>query len=206
MSGFIGLNSRALFSDNILPFDGESYLIDNILSATEQKYFFDSFFAAIAWQHEVVKLYGKEITTKRKVAWYGEKAFEYKYSNSVKVAKLWTSELLALKMLIEQITDEKYNTCLLNLYHNGTEGMGWHTDAEQSLKKDGAIASLSLGANRQFQFRHQNTNTTISLLLNNGSLLLMKGKTQTYWKHRLPVAKKISEPRINLTFRTSIYY
>ena len=136
------------------------------------------------------------------MAWYGDTDFEYTYSKITKRALPWTAELVALKKIIEKKTGEKFNSCLLNLYHNGDEGMAWHSDAEKVLKKNGAIASLSLGAERKFTFKHKETKETISLILENGSLLVMKGSTQTSWLHRLPPTKLISKPRINLTFRS----
>jgi len=104
--------------------------------------------------------------------------------------------------MVEDLTQETYNSCLLNLYHNGSEGMGWHSDDEKELLKDGAIASLSLGADRKFVFKHKRSNEKVSVWLEHGSLLLMRGPTQTHWKHSLPTTKKIHSPRINLTFRT----
>ncbi|MEY4861289.1 MAG: hypothetical protein RL059_988, partial [Bacteroidota bacterium] len=154
------------------------------------------------WKNDQAFIYGKLIITKRKVAWYGDTDFEYTYSKTTKRALPWTTELLELKKIAEKLTGEKFNSCLLNLYHNGDEGMTWHSDAEKVLKKNGAIASLSLGAERKFSFKHKETKETLSLNLENGSLLLMKGSTQTYWLHRLPPTKLISTPRINLTFRS----
>ena len=107
-----------------------------------------------------------------------------------------------MKELIEQKTGEAYNSCLLNLYHDGSEGMAWHSDGEKELKKRGAIASLSLGAMRKFSFKHKTTKNVVSLDLKPGSLLVMKGETQQHWLHRLPPTKKVQEARINLTFRT----
>ncbi|MCA1744794.1 MAG: alpha-ketoglutarate-dependent dioxygenase AlkB, partial [Bacteroidales bacterium] len=109
-----------------------------------------------------------------------------------------------LKMVIEKETGETFNSCLLNLYHSGEEGMAWHSDGEKDLKKDGAIASLSFGAERKFAFKHQETKETVSLILEHGSLLIMKGTTQTNWLHRLPPTKRVTTPRVNLTFRTII--
>ena len=147
-------------------------------------------------------LFGKRIVTKRKVAWYGSRPFEYTYSNNTKKALQWTKGLLELKELVEKHTKETYNTCLLNLYHNGEEGMGWHSDDEKELKPDGAIASLSFGAQRKFVFKHKSTKIKVDLVLDHGSLLVMKGSTQKYWQHRLPPTKKVHKPRINLTFRS----
>ena len=114
----------------------------------------------------------------------------------------WTKELAALKSITEEITQTTFNSCLLNLYHSGNEGMAWHSDDEKSLGKDTVIASLSFGAERKFCFKHKRTGQVISLLLESGSLLLMKGATQTNWLHRLPPTTKVTQPRVNLTFRT----
>ena len=116
----------------------------------------------------------------------------------------WTKELLELKTIIEDKTNETFNSCLLNLYHNGNEGMAWHSDAEKDLKKDGAIASLSFGAERKFGFRHKKDKETVYVILEHSSLLLMKGTTQTHWLHRLPPTTKVLKPRVNLTFRTIV--
>lgn len=158
----------------------------------------------IEWKNDLAIIFGKRIETKRKVAWYGDKPFEYTYSNNTKKALSWNNELLVLKTLIEKESGETYNSCLLNLYHNGIEGMAWHSDAEKDLKKNGAIASLSLGAERKFAFKHKENKKVISMNLENGSLLVMKDDTQTYWLHRLPPSKKVLTPRINLTFRTIV--
>jgi alkylated DNA repair dioxygenase AlkB len=194
-----------LFSDhtkNLLPFDGEVIYHGPILSQEEASSFFEGLWGNIKWENDEAYIFGKHIITKRKVAWYADKTYEYTYSKITKTAKIWTPELLALKEKIEKISGESYNSCLLNLYHSGEEGMGWHSDGEKDLKENGAIASLSLGAERKFAFKHRETKQVIDLLLHQGSLLLMKGVTQKYWLHRLPPTKKVKTPRINLTFRT----
>jgi len=147
-------------------------------------------------------IFGKHIITKRKVAWYADKPFEYTYSNIKKTGLIWTSELIELKELTENLTGETFNSCLLNLYHSGEEGMAWHSDGEKDLKKKGAIASLSFGAERKFAFKNKRTKEVISRVLEHGSLLIMKGDTQENWLHRLPPTKKNFGPRVNLTFRT----
>ena len=149
-------------------------------------------------------IFGKLILTKRKIAWYGDTEFEYTYSNRTKKALPWTKELLALKSKIENETGEHFNSCLLNLYHTGEEGMAWHSDGEKDLKKDGAIGSLSFGVERKFCFKHKTTKETVSVMLEHGSLLVMKGTTQTHWLHRLPPTTKTLKPRVNLTFRTIV--
>ncbi len=189
-------------SKNLLPKDGIVNYFGKILTHKESNHYFDILSKHIAWQNDQAIIYGKLIITKRKVAWYGDSDFEYTYSKTTKRALPWTAELLTLKLLIEEKTGEKFNSCLLNLYHNGEEGMAWHSDAEKALKKNGAIGSLSLGADRKFAFKHKETKETISIILENGSLLVMKGTTQTNWLHRLPVTKLVSQARINLTFRS----
>ena len=187
---------------NLLPQDGLVNYYKNLLTLNEANSYFDSLLHSIEWKNDQAFIYGKLIITKRKVAWYGDTDFEYTYSKITKRALPWTAELVELKKITEELTGEKFNSCLLNLYHNGDEGMAWHSDAEKELKKNGAIGSLSLGAERKFTFKHKETKETISLILENGSLLVMKGTTQTNWLHRLPPTKLISTPRINLTFRS----
>jgi alkylated DNA repair dioxygenase AlkB len=187
---------------NLLPKDGIVVYYKNLLTINEANLYFDCLLNTIEWKNDQAVIYGKLIITKRKVAWYGDTDFEYTYSKTTKRALPWTTELIELKKIAEELTGEKFNSCLLNLYHNGDEGMTWHSDAEKVLKKNGAIASLSLGAERKFSFKHKETKETLSLILENGSLLVMKDCTQTYWLHRLPPTKLISTPRINLTFRS----
>lgn len=189
---------------NLLPKDGTVNYYGKILSVEEADSFYNALLNGIEWKNDEAVLFGKHILTKRKVAWYGEKNFKYTYSNTTKEALPWTKELVALKELIEVKTGEKFNSCLLNLYHDGNEGMAWHSDGEKDLKKNGAIGSLSFGAERKFAFKHKETKETVSLLLQHGSLLVMKDTTQTHWSHRLPPTKLISKPRINLTFRTIV--
>jgi alkylated DNA repair dioxygenase AlkB len=187
---------------NLLPQDGIVNYYGRLWSTIETNQYLDSLLTTIEWRNDEAVIFGKHIITKRKCAWYGDSGFSYTYSNITKNALPWTTTLLQLKKIVEEKTGEPFNSCLLNLYHNGTEGMAWHSDAEKDLKKNGAIASLSFGAERKFSFKHKQTGQIISLILEHGSLLLMKGTTQTHWLHRLPAAKTILKPRVNLTFRT----
>ena len=189
---------------NLLPFDGMVNYHGMIFSPAEAEKFLKDLSANIAWEHDEVMMFGKKIITKRKVAWYGDEPFNYTYSHVKKTALPWTPILQAIKDKIEEASGETYNSCLLNLYHNGEEGMGWHTDNEKELKKEGAIASISFGAPRKFCFKHKQREEKVDLLLDHGSLLVMKGSTQSHWLHRLPPSKKINSLRINLTFRTII--
>lgn len=186
---------------NILPCDGEVNYHGPILNSKKSEYYFNTLLNDIHWENDKAIIFGKLITTKRKVAWYGDDNYSYTYSNTTKHSLPWTQELLELKSLVQEKSGEKYNSCLLNLYHNGDEGMAWHSDAEKDLKKNGAIGSLSLGAERKFAFKHKVTKQSVSVILQNGSLLVMKGTTQNHWLHRLPPTKLVKRPRINLTFR-----
>ena len=187
--------------NNLLPFDGEVNYYGSVMNTEQSEYYFDQLLQNIQWENDKAIIFGKLIITKRRVAWYGDKPFEYTYSKTTKSALPWTKELLELKEIIENKTGEKLNSCLLNLYHNGDEGMAWHSDGEKDLKKNGAVGSLSFGAERKFLFKHKKTKQTVSVYLEKGSLLVMKGTTQINWLHRLPPTKKVKKSRINLTFR-----
>ena len=197
-----------LFSDNqitnLLPYDGTVLHYGTVLSVAEANHYFNELYNSIEWKHDEAVIFGKHILTNRKVAWYGDKEFDYTYSNTTKKALPWTKELIELKKLTEEKTEASYNSCLLNLYHDGNEGMAWHSDSEKMLLKNGAIASFTFGAERKFAFKHKDTKDSTSLILEHGSLLVMKDETQTHWLHRLPPSVAIKRPRINLTFRTII--
>lgn len=186
---------------NLLPYDGTVLYFGQIIQQQQSDAYFDALFRFIAWKNDEAVIYGKHIMTKRKVAWYADHPFSYTYSKTTKHALAWTPALLELKETVERITGEIFNSCLLNLYHDGNEGMAWHSDGETDLKKNGAIASLSFGAERKFAFKHKTTQEKVELFLEHGSLLVMKDVTQAYWRHRLPPSKRITTARINLTFR-----
>ena len=191
-------------SYNYLPYQGTVQYYGKVIPNLRADDYFDKLMQNIAWENDQAIIFGRKIITKRKVAWYGDQAFEYTYSNINKYALPWTKELLELNVLVESLTGELFNSCLLNLYHTGEEGMAWHSDDETDLKRDGAIASLSFGAERKFAFKHKHSKEKIELYLEHGSLLVMKDTTQSYWLHRLPPTKKVTTPRVNLTFRTIV--
>ena len=189
---------------NLLPGDGIVHYYGKMMTSEEAGAMAEALLNRIEWRNDEAVIYGKRIITKRKVAWYGDQPFSYTYSKTTKTALPWTPELLILKNLAEKHSGETYNSCLLNLYHDGSEGMAWHSDGEKDLRKNGAIASLSFGAERKFCFKHKHSGEKIDVFLEAGSLLVMKGETQTHWLHRLPPSTKIHQPRINLTFRTIV--
>lgn len=163
--------------------------------------FAQSMIREFPWAHDEVFVYGKRHITKRKTAWFGDRAFDYIYSGTKRTALPWTRVLHDIKRRVEEITAQSYNSCLANLYENGSQGMGWHRDSENELQNCGYIASVSFGAARRFDFKHLASREKISVLLENGSLLTMAGETQTHWQHQLPKNLGVLEPRINLTFR-----
>jgi alkylated DNA repair dioxygenase AlkB len=188
-------------TSNLLPYNGHVNYFGKILSNEEILYYFKELNDTIAWKNDEVLIFGKLIKTKRKVAWYATSNIDYTYSNISKKALPFTPILLNLKQLVELKTGETYNACLLNLYQNGSEGMGWHSDDEKTLEPLASIASLSLGSERKFSLKHQLNKQTVSVKLENGSLLEMKDETQLFWKHSLPKTTQVLGPRINLTFR-----
>lgn len=194
-----------LFSNEVITTivqqDGLVQYHGKVLNEREADSYLDKLLHTIEWKNDEAIIFGKHIVTKRKVAWYANADYEYTYSNKTKMALPWTKELLALKKLVDGKTGTVFNSCLLNLYHNGNEGMAWHSDDEKTLEKNSPIASLSFGAERKFMLRHKQTKETLSLILQSGSLLVMQGSTQANWQHCLPKSKKILTPRINLTFR-----
>ena len=186
---------------NILPQDGIALYYEKIVNDDEVKQLYDALLNNIHWENERVIMFGKEIITKRKVAFFSDPSISYRYASQTKIGLPWTSTLLTIKNRVESITKESYNACLLNLYHNGEESMGWHSDNEKEIITNSSIASLSLGANRKFSFKHKLSKETVSIELENGSLLEMKGSVQTHWWHALLKSKKVTDARINLTFR-----
>lgn len=190
---------------NILHTDGTVNYYGKILSSGEANQYFDLLMQSVLWKNDEVVIFGKHIVTRRKAAWYGDSDYLYTYSNTTKQALAWTKELSDLKQIVEEYVETKFNSCLLNLYHNGNEAMGWHSDDEKSLGKNNTIASLSLGAEREFLLKHKQTKRIASVVLEHGSLLIMKDATQANWLHSLPKSKNVTQPRINLTFRKIVH-
>ena len=188
-------------SNPLLPRDGVADYIPALFSRNESDDLFKELLATTPWQNDEVMLFGKRRVLSRKVAWMGDESFSYSYSGTSKTASPWTQSLVVIKERVEQQCAHRFNSCLLNLYHDGTEGMGWHSDDEKTLGRNPLIASVSFGAQRVFKFKHRESKEVVSVLLENGSLLVMKGETQHHWVHTMPKTKKITTPRINLTFR-----
>lgn len=189
---------------NVLPRDGEGIYYGAIFSTQHSDSYYDKLLAEIPWRNDEAVMFGRHIVTARKVAWYGDLSFSYHYSGRTRVALEWSPLLLEIKASVEKLAGYTYNSCLLNLYQNGDQGMGWHHDDEKGLGTNSNIASLSFGAVRRFDFRHKESRKKTSLFLEHGGMLIMRGITQSRWQHQLPKTKKVSSPRINLTFRRMI--
>jgi alkylated DNA repair dioxygenase AlkB len=189
---------------HILPLEGSVKYCKDLFGKDESNRLMNVLREEISWKPDVVKIYGKTIITKRQVAWYGDEGIKYRYSGINRYALPWTSELIQINSTIQTLMNESYNSCLLNYYSNGNEGMAWHSDDEKELNPETGILSLSFGANRRFCFKHKFRDLKTELILEHGSALLMDAMCQKYWKHSLPLMKKIQDARINLTFRNII--
>ena len=186
---------------NLLPKDGGATYIPGFFDPEHCAALFTSLQSTIDWKEDQLLMFGKLITTKRKVAWVGDAGCSYTYSGVKKFPQAWTADLLHIKHKLESLTHSTFNSCLLNLYHDGDEGMGWHSDDEKELDSAAPIASVSLGGTRKFAFKHKLDKTSVSLFLEDGSVLLMQPPTQEFWQHSLTKTKRAVAPRINLTFR-----
>ncbi len=189
------------FQNNILPYDGRAYLI---------KHYFNNFsleeiISECHWRDDKISMFGKTYKQARKVAWHGDKGITYSYSRIMMVSPGWTEQLLILKTELNLLLGINYNSVLVNLYQNGKDYMGLHSDDEKELGLRPFITSITLGASRDFVFKHKKTREKILLTLEHGDLLIMKGETQHFWSHGVPKRMKVSEPRLNLTFRKIIY-
>lgn len=185
---------------NILPVDGEAYLIENFFNNNESMLFFETLIHEIPWMQTPIKMFGKDVLQPRLTAWCGEKS--YRYSGQTMVPEPWSKTLLKIKTAVEKEAGVIFTGALLNYYRNEMDSMGWHRDNEKELGENPIIASVSFGASRLFSFKHYyNKGLKESVTLTNGSLLLMKGPTQHFWLHSIPKVKNVVGPRINITFR-----
>ncbi len=156
----------------------------------------------ILWKQEKMNMYGKQVDFPRLTSWYGDTGKPYSFSGIKLTPHPWTAELTEIKQQVETFCSTSFNSVLLNLYRHGNDSISWHSDAEKELGINPVIASVNFGAERVFQMRHNSTQEKISITLEHGSLLVMRGELQHYWKHQVPKTKKTVAPRINLTFRT----
>lgn len=180
-------------------------LYPNLFDSTVADIIFNELNKSVTWSQEVIAMYGKKINVPRLSAWYGEPELSYEYSGIKAHALPWLPVIKTIKQKIELVSGTTFNSVLINLYRDENDSVDWHSDDEPELGKDPTIASVSFGEQRQFHLKNK-TDTTIktSLLLPHGSLLLMKGQTQTNYAHKISKSTRPLQARINLTFRTII--
>ncbi|MFD2561704.1 alpha-ketoglutarate-dependent dioxygenase AlkB family protein [Aquimarina rubra] len=181
--------------------DGDVCYYPHFYDSNQADQLFKTLMETIQWQQDDIKVFGKVYKQPRLTALYASNKNTYTYSNITMTPHLFTDELLLIKEKIELVSSNTFTTCLLNLYRDGQDSNGWHADNEKELGPEPLIASVSLGEERWFHFKHRTKNLKQKILLQHGSLLIMRGKTQENWLHQIPKSKKITKPRINLTFR-----
>ena len=183
---------------------GEILFMKNFLELEKANAYYEKLNSSIQYKQEEIKYFGKIYPLPRKTAWYGDQGFNYSYSGINCNPIPWTTELLELKENIEKyLPTENFNTVLLNLYRDGNDKVGWHSDNEKELGINPTIASLSLGETRRFDLKHKNNpKLKYKFELTPGSLIIMSGALQNNWLHQIPIQKKVLGSRINLTFRT----
>lgn len=185
---------------NLLPSDGEAFLIADAIAPANADRLFAALLQAIAWRAETALVMGRRIALPRLTAWYGEAG--YTYSGIQNTPAPWIPDLLALKTVAERCAGAGFNSVLCNLYRDGQDSVSWHADDEPAMGERPVIASISLGAVRRFQLRHKVQRALrVAVELPHGSCLVMAGATQRHWLHQLPKTARPIGPRINLTFR-----
>jgi alkylated DNA repair dioxygenase AlkB len=183
--------------------DGEVIIYRNFFEELESDLLFNELLNNTKWRQDKIRMFGKEVDLPRLTAWYGNQGKSYKYSGINMNPDTWTPTLLLIKERVEKVIELNFNSVLINLYRDGNDYVSWHSDDEKELGKNPTIASVSFGATRRFLLRHQLNKDLeiVDLSLNHGSLLIMKGSTQHFWKHQVPKTAKVKTERINLTFR-----
>lgn len=181
--------------------NGEYIFIPGFFNQSDSNQYFKSLREKVFWKQESMNMHGKRVEFPRLVAWYGDNEMPYSFSGITLPPNPWIEELLDIKIKIESLAKVAFNRVLLNLYRNGRDSVSWHSDSEPELGKNPTIASVSFGATRKFQLRHNQTKEKIEIHLTHGSLLIMQGELQHFWQHQVPKADKKVGERINLTFR-----
>ena len=188
--------------NNLLPYGGELYYIPDVFAREQGEAYFNQLFTEIRWKQEPIKIFGREVMQPRLTAWYGDVMKPYAYSGITMAPNHWIHPLLEIKSVAEKISGAESSSALLNLYRDGNDGLGWHRDNEKVLGPTPSIASVSLGAVRTFQLRdYKDKKNLISLDLQPGSIVIMRGASQQMWEHRVPKSKKVLGARFNITFR-----
>jgi alkylated DNA repair dioxygenase AlkB len=187
-------------NQNLLSHKGELYYYSSFFSTQEARDYYTSLTEETPWSQREIKIFGKEVMQPRLMAWHGD--VSYSYCGLMLDARAWSSQVLFIKKKVEAFCGESFNTALLNYYRDGDDSIGWHRDNEKVLGANPCIASVSFGAQRRFDLREYKTKENkISIDLESGSLVIMRGETQHFWEHGISKTKKVKEGRINITFR-----
>lgn len=198
--------TESKFSQSIKLKQGDLIYLKDFLNKDEADQFFEHFKNHSKWVQDEIKIFGKTHPLPRLTAWYGNQNCLYRYSGIKNEAQTWTPHLLDLRnRILKVLPTANFNSVLLNYYRSGGDKVGWHSDNEKELGQNPIIASVSLGASRKFQLKHRvDRHLKKELELSSGSLLIMMGELQHFWKHQVPAQKKVTDARINLTFRNLI--
>ena len=191
-------------TDNLLPYDGQVNDLGIVIDYPSPLFY--KLVTELTWQADVVTLFGKTHVTTRQIVWMGDSDIDYQYSGHTRQTIDWTDTVFHVKHHVEQQLlalgiHVNFNSCLLNYYPSGEDGMGYHADDEKELGEQPIIASLSLGATRKFVFKHKKAQDKVELYLESGQLIVMHGDTQSFWKHSITKTKTVNAGRISLTFR-----
>jgi alkylated DNA repair dioxygenase AlkB len=196
---------KSLFPEDKITFDlpdADLEYYPNFFDFEKANELFEQLKTNVTWQQDEITIFGKTINQPRLTALYGNQGKPYSYSNIVMQPHSWSPLIMFIKNEIETVCNQNFTTVLLNYYRNGNDSMGWHADDEKELGRNPIIASVSFGAERVFQMKHNTIpNLKQNIILEHGSLLLVKGTTQHFWKHQIPKTSKPIAGRINLTFR-----
>jgi alkylated DNA repair dioxygenase AlkB len=184
--------------------DGDILMARGFLAKPRADRYFAQLVDSVDWEQHSIRICGKTVASPRLSAWYGDAGANYRYSGLSLEPRPWSPVIRELRTRLEKASGGSFNSVLLNLYRDGVDSMGWHSDDEPELGERPVIASVSLGATRRFRLRHKTRADLepVVVSLEHGSLLIMKGETQRFWKHQLPKSRTVSEPRLNLTFRS----
>lgn len=190
------------FSDNLLTTQGEAYYFPNFFTSADSDTYLEQLISKVHWKQEPIKIFGKSIMQPRLIAWVGDPEATYKYSGNKMEPQPWPPAVLEIKSKIEAFSEVSFNGALLNFYRDQNDSIGWHRDNEKELGKEPFIASVSFGEKRKFLFQNiHDKNLKVSIELEHGSLLIMKGEAQNFWKHSLPKQSKKAQARVNITLR-----
>lgn len=189
------------YTENLLPGDGVASLFLDVVSSERGTAIFEALLEDVPWEQHDITIYGRTVSEPRLSAWVGDEGTEYTYSGRLRTPSPWTAALSEMREVCERVANARFNAVLCNLYRDGQDSMGWHSDDETDLGANPVIGSVSLGSERRFRLRHKKSRETITLDLPANSLLVMAGECQRHWQHSIAKTTREVGPRINLTYR-----